>query len=161
MRRAMESRKQRNLHVLRVDRGEPVVASLQDYIGRQRILGGSVVGLGAVEAAEIGYFDGETRSYRRTFIPQTRELLSLVGTISRLDGKPFVHAHVTLGAPDHSVVGGHLFEARVAVTGEFVIHEAPVASSRVFDEATGLKLMRFDPEPPRRRSTRGTARRGA
>ena len=135
------------MHVLRLDRGEAVVASLCDYVGRARILGGSIVGLGAIEAAEIGYFDPVRRAYDRTTIPEARELLSLVGTISRLDGKPFVHAHVTLGAPDHSVAGGHLFEARVAVTGEFVIHEAAIASSRILDDATGLKLMRFEGEP--------------
>ncbi|MBI5502437.1 MAG: DNA-binding protein [Deltaproteobacteria bacterium] len=142
----MDARKKGNEHVLWLDRGEPVVASLQEYIGRAGIRGGSVVGLGAVEAAELGTFDPVRRTYDRTTIPGPRELLSLVGTISRLDGRPFVHAHVTLGAPDFSVVGGHLFEARVAVTGEFVIHEAAIDSSRILDDATGLKLMRFEGE---------------
>jgi hypothetical protein len=150
----MEARKKGDVHVLRLDRGEPVVASLSAYVGKARILGGSIVGLGAIEASEIGYFDPANRAYRRTVLPETLELLSLVGTISRLDGQPFVHVHVTLGAPDHSVVGGHLFEARVAVTGEFVIHAAAIPSSRILDGHTGLKLMRFEDEgrPTGRRS---------
>ncbi len=155
----MEARKSGRVHVVRLDKGEPVIASLHEYIGRCGILGGSVVGLGAVEAAEIGYFDPQRRTYDRTTIPAARELLSLVGTISRLDGAPFLHAHVTLAGPDHAVVGGHLFEARVAVTGEFVIDEAPVASSRILDDATGLKLLRFADRPsqPRsRQTTRGS-----
>jgi len=162
MRRVMDARKSGRVHVVRLDKGEPVVASLQAYLGEHRIRGGSVVGLGAVEAAEIGYWDAARRTYDRTTIAETRELLSLVGTISRLDGAPFVHAHVTLAGPDHSVVGGHLFEARVAVTGEFVIDEAPIASARVLDDATGLKLLRFAEKPARPkpgRNTRGSAGR--
>jgi len=144
--------------VVRLDKGEPIVAALHEYIGQQRIRGGSVLGLGAVEAAEIGCWDAARRVYDRTTIAEPRELLSLVGTISRLEGSPFVHAHVTLGASDHSVVGGHLFEARVAVTAELVINEAAVASSRVLDDVTGLKLMRFSdpPRKPRRSPARGT-----
>lgn len=139
----MDARKHGSVHVIRLERGEPVVATLQDYLARARILGGSVVGLGAIADAEIGYYDPLRRAYDRTRIADTRELLSLVGTISRLDGRPFLHAHVTLGAPDHSVVGGHLFEARVAITGEFVIQAAAIRSERLLDEDTGLKLMRF------------------
>ena len=159
MRRVMDARKSGRVHVVRLDKGEPVVASLQAYLGEHRIRGGSVVGLGAVEAAEIGYWDAARRTYDRTTIAETRELLSLVGTISRLDGKPFLHAHVTLGAPDHSVVGGHLFEARVAVTGEFVIQEGAIASNRELDDVTGLKLMRFAdlPRQPRRNAARGSS----
>ena len=155
----MEARKSGRVHLVRLDKGEPVLASLHEYVGRRRIRGGSVVGLGAIEAAEIGYFDPQRKAYDRTTIPGARELLSLVGTISRLDGAPFVHAHVTLAGPDHSVVGGHLFEARVAVTGEFVIDEAPIASARVLDDATGLKLLHFE-EPasaaPRPAKSRGS-----
>jgi hypothetical protein len=157
----MDTRKKGHVHLLRLDRGEPVVASLCAYVGRAKILGGSIVGLGAVDHSEIGYFDPVRRAYDRTLVPETRELLSLTGTISRLDGQPFVHAHVTLGAPDHSVLGGHLFEARVAVTGEFVIHEAAVPSSRVLDQDTGLKLLRFrDEGRPRPRTPRKPARGG-
>ena len=155
----MDARKHGSVHVVRLDRGEPVIASLQEYLGRARILGGSVVGLGAIAEAEIGYYDPVRRAYDRSRIPETRELLSLVGSISRLDGRPFLHAHVTLGAPDHSVVGGHLFEARVAITGEFVIQAAAIPSARLPDEETGLRLLRFAAPARPRRPPAGTARR--
>ena len=51
----MEARKKGNVHMLRLDRGEPVVASLCEYVGKAGIRGGSIVGLGALEGAEIGY----------------------------------------------------------------------------------------------------------
>jgi len=156
----MDTRQHGSTHVVRLDRGEPVIASLSAYLGRARILGGAVVGLGAVADAEIGCYDPERREYDRRRIPETRELLSFVGTISRLDGRPFLHAHVVLGAPDHSVLGGHLFEARVAITGEFVIQAAAIASERQYDEDTGLKLLRFTaPARPRPSRPRAAPRR--
>ncbi|MBN1772394.1 MAG: DNA-binding protein [Deltaproteobacteria bacterium] len=156
----MDARKHGSVHVVRLDRGEPVIASLTEYLERARIPGGSVIGLGAVADAEIGCYDPVRRVYDRTRIPETRELLSLVGSISRLDGRPFLHAHVLLGAPDHSVVGGHLFEARVAITGEFVIQGVPIRSARLPDEDTGLKLMRFTaPVRSRRPRARPAPRR--
>ena len=140
----MEARRREGIHVVRLDRGEAVIASLQAYVGERGILGGSIVGIGAVEEAEIGIYPPAERRYVKRTFRSARELVSLTGTISRLDGRPFVHAHVVLSDEDFRAIGGHLFEARVAVTGEFVIHEAPIASSRMMDDATGLKLMRFE-----------------
>ncbi|MDI7267588.1 MAG: DNA-binding protein [Myxococcota bacterium] len=139
----MEARNDGRTHIVRLDRGEPVIASLQRYIGDKGIQGGSVIGIGSIEATELGFFVPGERRYDRRAFPEPLELLSFAGTISRLDGAPFIHAHVTLGGHDYGVVGGHLFEAKVAVTGEFAIHEADAASSRVLDDDTGLKLMRF------------------
>jgi uncharacterized protein len=139
----MEARHDGAIHVVRLDRGEPVLASLQAYVGAQGIEGGSILGLGAVRDAELGYFHPDERAYHRRRFPETRELLNLTGTISRLDGAPFVHAHVQLADENHVVVGGHLFEAVVAVTGEFVVHAAAVPSRRLADDDTGLKLLRF------------------
>jgi hypothetical protein len=140
----MDARRSGSLHVLRLDRGESLLDALQAYIGREGIAGGSVVGIGALERSELGWFDRDRREYVRRVFPEPRELLNLTGTISRLDGRPFVHAHATLGGPAFDVVGGHLFAGTIAVTGELVIREATVASRRAPDEATGLKLLQFD-----------------
>jgi predicted DNA-binding protein with PD1-like motif len=38
-----------------------------------------------------------------------------------MDDEPVVHLHGVLGMPDGSVIGGHLFEARVFTTLELFI----------------------------------------
>jgi predicted DNA-binding protein with PD1-like motif len=146
----MDARKHGTTHVVRLDRGEPVLASLCAYVGREAILGGSLTGLGAVDQAELGCWDPDLRQYLRRQFPAPHELVSFTGTISRLDDAPFIHAHVVLGGGDFALHGGHLFEARVAVTGEFVIHEAQLPSRRTLDPDVGLKLLAFDPDadPP-------------
>ena len=49
------------------------------------------------------------------------ELLSLEGSVVPMEGDPVVHLHGVLGMPDGSVIGGHLFEARVFTTLELFI----------------------------------------
>lgn len=140
----MDARRDGKTHVVRLDRGESAIASLQKYLGENDIRGGVIIGIGAVEQSELGYFVVAEKRYLRRVFPESRELVSFVGTISRLDGSPFVHAHAALGGPEYDVVAGHLFEGRISVTGEFVIHEADIASRRIQDAVTGLRLMRFE-----------------
>ena len=49
------------------------------------------------------------------------ELLSLEGSVVPMDGETVVHLHGVLGMPDGSVIGGHLFEARVFTTLELFV----------------------------------------
>jgi predicted DNA-binding protein with PD1-like motif len=58
-----------------------------------------------------------------------------------VDGKAFMHAHVVLGAQDFSVLGGHLFAAEVAVTGEIFLMEMPLGLTRKMNDDVGLKLI--------------------
>lgn len=49
------------------------------------------------------------------------ELLSLEGSVVPMDGDPVIHLHGVLGTPDGSVIGGHLFAARVFTTLELFV----------------------------------------
>ena len=49
------------------------------------------------------------------------ELLSMEGSVVPMDREAVVHLHGVLGMPDGSVIGGHLFEARVFTTLELFI----------------------------------------
>jgi predicted DNA-binding protein with PD1-like motif len=57
------------------------------------------------------------------------------------DGEPFCHAHVTISGLDFISHSGHLFQADIAVTGEFFLQPLP-RIERVFDEQTGLKRIK-------------------
>jgi predicted DNA-binding protein with PD1-like motif len=71
---------------------------------------------------EFAYYDPVSKSYDRKTLTASHELLSLSGIIaSGPDGAFQPHFHVTLGAPDHTAVGGHLFGARVSVLAEFAL----------------------------------------
>lgn len=72
------------------------------------------------------------------------ELVSLVGNLIPMLGRPVTHLHAVLGTPDGQLVGGHLFDATVFDTVELVIAE--IVGSRVVkgrDESTGLAEMKI------------------
>ena len=98
-------------------------------------------GIGAFEDAELGFLDRERREYDRFRVDQETEVLSLLGNVSVTDQGPRVHAHVTLGRPDGSAVGGHLFEAHVATTLELFVIRLGGELRRTHDEATGAALL--------------------
>ena len=60
------------------------------------------------------------------------------------DGEPFIHAHITIS--DHSLngKGGHLFEAKVAAVGEFILRKINADGKREFDSNIGLACMAFN-----------------
>ncbi len=140
----MDSRTRGGIHLVRLDRGEDVLAELTGYLERCSIEAGIVHGIGAVDDVIVGaYLTAESR-YEKVSLDGEWELLSFQGTVALLDGVPFVHPHVVLSNARAQVRGGHLFAARVAVTGEFTIFEAGIPVSRQLVEDVGLKLWSFD-----------------
>jgi hypothetical protein len=139
----MDSRHAPPLHLIRLDRGEDVLAALTGYAAEHGIGAGTIQGIGAVEDVVIGAYSSESWAYSKVALEGEWELLSFQATVALLDGEPFVHPHVVLGDAGGRVRGGHLFEARVAVTGEFTLLSADVRVTREMDERVGLKLWRF------------------
>ncbi len=77
-------------------------------------------GIGMLEDAIIGYFDGE--KYIEERIKEPAELVSLQGNIGRDDDSFIIHAHVSLACKDHMLRGGHLLGGNVKVVNEIVLH---------------------------------------
>ena len=125
---------------VRVIKDEEVIETLTAFMAEHGIGAGSILGIGAVKDVQLGYYELETKTYHRQDFEGDYELVNLSGNVSRVDGKPFVHAHITMGARDFSCYSGHLFRAVIAVTGEFIIRPMQGAIDRAFDEACGLNL---------------------
>ncbi len=131
-------------YLLRLMKGAPVMHTLEAFLARQEIYGGVISAIGALEAVELGYFHREKREYQRRKFSGVYELVSFTGNISRVEGKPFVHAHAVLSDAEYRPIGGHFFEGIVAVTVEAYIRRLSGNIRRTPDEETGLKLLDFD-----------------
>jgi predicted DNA-binding protein with PD1-like motif len=109
-------------------------------VGRGVTLG-RLEALGAVQKARVGFYDQAKRVYDYVDLDQPLEITKLVGNVSLKDGKPFVHAHVTLSDAAGRAYGGHLAEGTIVFACEFVLeaYEGP-AFERGHDEQTGLAL---------------------
>jgi len=127
--------------LVKLERGEEVLQALTELCVEHDIGCASLVGIGAVKEAELGYYDLDTMTYLTRAFPEIRELVSLVGNVALVDGKPFIHAHASLGDRDLSLVGGHLVRATVAVTVEAFVNPNSSPVERALDAEVKLKLL--------------------
>jgi predicted DNA-binding protein with PD1-like motif len=132
-------------YVVRLDGGEKILETLKALCERDAIGGGFFNGLGAVSEAEIGHYDPAAKDYTWLKLSGPREIVSLYGNITTVEGKPFIHAHIALGDNTFAVRGGHLKEAEVSVTCEITLTRFRDDIGRTKDAATGLWKLALDP----------------
>lgn len=126
---------------LRLEKGEEILNTLNDFARMQSIEGATIHGIGALKDVTLSYFNTEKRGYEEREYKEEFELLSIIGNISAKGEQMLTHAHVVLGRADQSTIGGHLCKGYVSVTAEMQIHIVHTPLQRVFDEETGLHLL--------------------
>ncbi|MEN9564214.1 MAG: hypothetical protein RIR73_2458 [Chloroflexota bacterium] len=109
--------------------------------------------LGGITSVELSEYNFHTRERNPSlFYFRSLEILSGHGTISLLDGEPYVHLHLTLSYQDEEanhagvvVIGGHASSAK-AFAVEFTLTAYDgVSVNRSMHEGTGLKLWDLPP----------------
>jgi len=113
----MQSRKENAGYWLVLVKGEEVKATIEKWANGEQISGAQVWGIGAVEDAELGYFNIHSKKYESRKFQGQHELLSCIGNIN-CDG---LHAHMSISNDGFEVFGGHLLSAKISVVGEFFI----------------------------------------
>lgn len=133
-------------YIVRLDAGEKIIEALTGLCERDGIGGGHFSGIGSAGEAEIGRFDAGAKAYVWTRVPGPSEIVSLTGNITRVEGRPFVHAHIALAGKGSAVEGGHLKEAVVAVTCEITLVAFKDDIARKRDEASGFLKIALEPD---------------
>ncbi len=111
--------------------GSDLYEALTKIITEEDIRTGNITAIGAVTNAIIGYFDQNKKEYLKIELNSGYEILSCIGNVSVREGKPFVHAHITLSDKEGNVFGGHLMPGTKVFACEVFI-----------DEYTGEDLVR-------------------
>jgi predicted DNA-binding protein with PD1-like motif len=129
-------------YVLVLETGEEAVGSIQGFARDHAVGAAQITGIGAFSDAVLGFFDWETKEYRKIPVREQVEVVSLLGDVAiGPDGKPSLHPHVVLGRSDGSALGGHLMEAHVRPTLEVVITQSPKHLHKRKDKESGLALI--------------------
>ena len=123
---------------------DEVTAGLAAFAREARLAASHFTAIGALSSVVIGYFDWESKKYKRIPISEQVEVISCLGDVALENNEPKVHAHMVVGKSDGSAWGGHLLEARVRPTLEMVLVESPVHLRKRFDPESGLALIRLD-----------------
>uniref|UniRef100_A0A7C4U7A9 DUF296 domain-containing protein n=1 Tax=candidate division WOR-3 bacterium TaxID=2052148 RepID=A0A7C4U7A9_UNCW3 len=125
-----------------IEKGEEIVENLTNFCLKNNVYSGYISGIGAAENIEVGYFDEKKKDYKRIFIKESCEVLSISGNISIKESKLFVHLHIILSKNDFNTTGGHLFKGYVSATLEVYIKTFSKNLIRKMDDETGLFLIK-------------------
>lgn len=122
--------------VVRLDPGDDVMDSLRRLRETESIQHAFFAGIGAVDRAVLGHYDVEAQAYREERFEGQFEVTSFLGNI----GPDKIHAHITLGREDFTMVGGHCSDARVSGTFELRVVRGETPLVHELDERTGLDV---------------------
>ena len=139
----MEYRRFKDTLVIRMDKGEEIVEQLTAVAAREHIALAEVSALGAVGSFTAGVFYPGEKEYHSNDFTGDFEIVSLTGTVTEMDGKPYLHLHISAGNEYGKVMGGHLNEAHVSATCEVVVRTVEGEVGREFSKEIGLNLFKF------------------
>ena len=130
-------------YVVRLQRGEEVLACLRELCEKESISLGTVSAIGAVNHVVVGVYRVDEQKYVANTFDGVMELTSLMGNITEKDGEPYLHLHATFGDLTGKVIGWHLNEAVVSATCELFVRKVEGHVGRRLDPETGLNIFDF------------------
>lgn len=140
----MDYRRFGNQIVLRVDRDEEVMTEITALCEQEHIRLASISGLGAADHLVMGLYDVGAQKFTETVLDQPLEITAIIGSVTEMDGKPYLHVHITVADVDGHAFGGHLKSVRVGGTAEIFLTVIDGQVGRKKDEITGTGLNLFD-----------------
>lgn len=117
-----------------------LVQSITRFASDRGIETGSLVAIGALKKAKLGYYDQKKNRYREIKVDSPTEIASCTGNISLREGEPFAHIHVVLSDANGNTKAGHLLEGTVFVAEVHLRTLQGPKLERRHDNASGLWL---------------------
>ena len=100
-----------------------------------------VEAIGTLRKAKVAYYNNRnTKKYEEHLYNENMEVTSMLGDITMMERKPFLHLHANLGRKDMSG-GGHLVSAEVHRFLGVVITPTSNVASRRYDETLNLNAI--------------------
>ncbi len=137
----MQSQQFGNEHVLVFDTGEKVLETLNTYLTQRNITGAKFTAIGGFSQVQLEYFNVQTKQDEHRDFNEQVEVISLIGNVALVGGKPYVHAHVSVGTRDYQAHDGHLGEATVQPTLELFLTDLTGDLTREENRNTGLEAL--------------------
>ncbi len=127
--------------VIRLDRGEEVMAGIEEACKKTCIHLGTISAIGAVDHAVIGLYQVEEQKYHSNAFDLPLEIVGLTGNVTTKEGELYLHVHASFADETGKVIGGHLNEARVSATCEVFIRRLEGEVERIWDQSIGLNVL--------------------
>lgn len=133
----------KNISVLRFDRGDEVIQGLKNFCVEKGIQAGSVTAIGGAGEVVLSYFNVKTKEYEDMEMRgKNLEVVGVVGTVSVHDEEIVIHVHGTIAGEDLIPKAGHIKKMTISTTAEVVVTAFKGKIERYYDETTGLNLLK-------------------
>jgi predicted DNA-binding protein with PD1-like motif len=126
-------------YLARLDTGADWRAEIEALAGDVDADAAWFAAMGAVQDAELWYYDQDDCEYQSVTFDEPLEVASCVGNVSLLEGERFAHTHAVLSRPSGQSLAGHLDSATVWA-GEVYLRAFEDELRREYDETTELDL---------------------
>ncbi|WP_129114169.1 PPC domain-containing DNA-binding protein [Halegenticoccus tardaugens] len=123
----------------RLEHGADWREEIEEFAAREGIESAWFTAMGAVQDAELWYYDQDDTEYRSVSFDEPLEVASCVGNVALLDGEPFAHTHVVLSRRSGQALAGHLNAATV-FAGEVHLRSFDEPLEREREDVTDLDL---------------------
>ncbi|MBM6865490.1 DNA-binding protein [Bacteroides caecigallinarum] len=133
-----------NKYVVSIQNREEIVEALNAFCEERGIKSGTIYGIGAIDELILRFFNPQTKQYVDKTYQEQMEIANLTGNISQMEGKAYLHLHVTVGRSDYSALAGHLLSATLNGAGEFVVEDLGTTVTRVYVPEIGLNCYKLD-----------------
>ena len=125
--------------VARLEHGADWREEIEEFAAREGIDAAWFTAMGAVQDAELWFYDQEDQEYQSVTFDEPLEVASCVGNVSLLDGDYFAHTHAVLSRRSGQALAGHLDSATV-FAGEVFLRAFDEPLEREHDDVTDLDL---------------------
>lgn len=126
-------------YLARLEHGADWREEIEEFCARKGIESAWFNAMGAVQDAEIWFYDQDDQEYQSVTFDEPLEVAACVGNVSLLDGEPFAHTHAVFSRRSGQSLAGHLDSATV-FAGEVNLRAFDEPLERVHDEVTDLDL---------------------
>ena len=121
--------------------GDQIEPELVRFAEQNSIQAAEIRGIGGFREVTLAYFEKKTMQYEPIPVKEQVEVVSILGNLTRFEGKPKLHAHVLIGKKDGSNLAGHLLAATVWPTLELFLTAYNEPLERKKDPETKLPLL--------------------
>ena len=128
---------------VRIDLNEEIMHSLKELCEKEGIRLAQVSAIGAADRAAVGVYDLAEKKYHEENLKGFMEIANLSGSVTEMDGEPYIHLHGTLADRRNVLHGGHVISMRVGATCEMFVRELEGSVTREKDEGLGINLWKF------------------
>lgn len=139
----MDYRRFGDTYMLRIDVGEEILQSLKELCEKEGIRLAQVNAIGAADRAAIGVYDLAEQKYHQEDLEGFMEIAGLSGSVTEMNGQPYIHLHAALADQRNVVHGGHVISLRVGATCEMFVRVLEGEVTREKDAGLGINLWKF------------------